>query len=1025
VDLVPLLEGVRSLETLSAVVAALGHEPLLEAAPGVAGRPGADSDGAALVVGRAGAFPWFAVAGAEPERLARRVARRLAARGRLGGVLALDSAGRRLGVAVAFDGAPSLLVDLDRPTAAALACLRRLAGAGPGGALAYAARAADALSGEAVGRRFFREFKATLDRMAEGLPTPLRGEERRSLALLQLTRVLFLYFVQSKGWLAGRDRFLSEEVDRCLARRHRIHRDLLRPLFFGTLNRPAAERSRSAGAFGAIPFLNGGLFELHPLERSLRGDIPNPIWRDAFDRLFERFHFVVSESGQAGGIAPDMLGRVFEGVMAPSTRRASGSYYTPAPLVCSILDAALAALTAGRLGCSEAEAERRLIDRDPGAAALLDDLTVLDPAAGSGAFLLGALERLSSLAAPDGVASAPGRRHILQRTLFGVDRSAAAVRLTELRLWLAVIAQDREDRPELVEPLPNLDCLIRQGDTLFEPVGGQIRLRAPDAGLARDVADLRRQLVTASGQRKRELVRALRAAECRAAEASLQAAESEARSRVAECLGAARSEDLFGGRRGADAGIRARLADSRGELRALRAARRTLVREREVPWFHYQSHFADVFAGGGFDIVAGNPPWLRAEEVPPEMRRRLEGRYRWWRGAGRGFGHRPDLAIAFLERAVELAAPGGIVALLVPAKLATAGYGAAARHALAASTTLIHAADLTGRQEAAFEATVYPLALIARKAPPPAGHRVRTSLGPGDPTLAAGLSASGGVSNTGPGIPQSRLVGGGPWILSADGTRSLAMRLRRDHPVIGDRFTCQLGLKTGANHLFLDPPTTIAPRLVRWAIRGRDVRAFRPRARVRLLWTHGPDGAPLDHLPPDAAAHLAPHEALLRARADFAGGPAWTLFRTRAATARHRVVWSDLARRLTACALTGRRDGGRIPLNSCYVAAAASAEQAERLAAWLNARWVGALARIGAMPAAGGFHRFAAAVVSGLPLPAGVLADSSLSAIAIAGRRGEPVQEALDEIAAGHLGLSPRDRRTLGSLVGHGTADRR
>lgn len=1006
-DLVPLLEGVRSLETLSGVVAALGHEPLLEAAPGVAGRPGTDGDGA-LVVGRAGAFPWFAVAGAEPERLARRVARRLAVRGRLGGVLAFDSAGRRLGVAVAFDDAPSLVVDLDRPAAAALACLRRLAGAGPGGALAYAARAADALSGEAIGRRFFREFKATLDRMAEALPTALRGEERRSLALLQLTRVLFLYFVQSKGWLAGRDRFLSEEVDRCLAHRRRIHRDLLRPLFFGTLNRPAAERSRTAGAFGAIPFLNGGLFEPHPLERSLRGDIPNPIWRDAFDRLFERFHFVVSEGGQPGGIAPDMLGRVFEGVMAPSARRASGSYYTPSPLVRSILDAALVALVAGRLGCSEAEAERRLMDRDPGAAALLDDLTVLDPAAGSGAFLLGALERLSSLAASDGVASAPGRRRILQRTLFGVDRSAAAVRLTELRLWLAVIAQDREDRPELVEPLPNLDCLIRQGDTLCEPVGGQVRLRAPDAGLAKDVADLRRQLVTASGQRKRELVRALRAAECRAAEASLQAAESETRARVAECLSAARNEDLFGGRRGADAEIRVRLADNRAELRALRGARRTLVREREVPWFHYQSHFADVFAGGGFDIVAGNPPWLRAEEVPPETRRRLEGRYRWWRGAGRGFGHRPDLAVAFLERAVELAAPGGIVALLVPAKLATAGYGAVARHALATSTTLVHAADLTGRREAAFDATVYPLALIARKATPSAGHRVRTSL-----------------ATMRPGIPQSRLVGGGPWILSADGASALAMRLRQDHPVVGDRFTCQLGLKTGANHLFLDPPATITPRLVRWAVRGRDVRAFRTRARVRLLWTHGPDGAPLDHLPPDAAAHLAPHEALLRARADFAGGLAWTLFRTRAATARHRVVWSDLARRLTACALTGRRDGDRIPLNSCYVAAVASAEQAERLAAWLNARWVGALAQIGAMPAAGGFHRFAAAVVSGLPLPPGVLADASLSAIAIAGRRGEPVQEALDEIAARHLGLSHRDRRTLGRLVGDGASDRR
>ncbi len=718
-DLVPLLEGVRSLETLSGVVAALGHEPLLEAAPGVAGRPGADGDGAALVVGRAGAFPWFAVAGAEPERLARRVARRLAARGRLGGVLALDSAGRRLGVAVAFDGAPSLVVDLDRPAAAALACLRRLAGAGPGGALAYAARAADALSGEAVGRRFFREFKATLDRMAEGLPTPLRGEERRSLALLQLTRVLFLYFVQSKGWLAGRDRFLSEEVDRCLARRRRIHRDLLRPLFFGTLNRPAAERSRTAGAFGAIPFLNGGLFEPHPLERSLRGDIPNPIWRDAFDRLFERFHFVVSEGGRTGGIAPDMLGRVFEGVMAPSTRRASGSYYTPAPLVRSILDAALAALVAGRLGCSEAEAERRLIDRDPGVAALLDDLTVLDPAAGSGAFLLGALDRLSSLAAPDGVASAPGRRRILQRTLFGVDRSS------------------RRGAAHGASPLAGRDRPGSGGSARAGGAAAQPRLphppgRHPVRAGRRTGAAARPRCGPGQGRRGPPA----------AARHRQRAAEARAGARPPRGGVPGRGGFAAGGRVGGASprrGVPERGA-KRGSLRrAARRRRRDPRPPRRQPGRapgpsgrapHAESASARCRGStirvisptysprGGFDIVAGNPPWLRAEEVPPEMRRRLEGRYRWWRGAGRGFGHRPDLAVAFLERAVELAAPGGIVALLVPAKLATAGYGAAARHALAASTTLIHAADLTGRREAAFDATVYPLALIARKATP-------------------------------------------------------------------------------------------------------------------------------------------------------------------------------------------------------------------------------------------------------------------------------------------------------------------
>jgi hypothetical protein len=1011
VDLGPLLAGVRSLESLRGVVAALGHEPLCEQAPGIAAREQPGGGGTALVVGRAGDFPWFAVLGSEPERVARRIARRLAVRGRIAGVMALDTAGRRLAVAVAFDGTPSLLVDLDRPAVAALASLRRLAGRGPGGALAYAALAADALSGEAVGRRFFRAFKATLDRMAEELPTGLRGEDRRSLALLQLTRVLFLYFIQAKGWLAGRERFLAEAVDHCLARKRRIHRDLLRPLFFGTLNRPPPDRSRISRAFGPVPFLNGGLFEPHPLERALRGDIPNPIWREAFDGVFERFHFVVSERDEPSGIAPDMLGRVFEGVMAPSTRRASGSYYTPAALVRTLLDAALAAYVSGRLGCAEAEAERRLADRDPGAVRLLKGLTVLDPAAGSGAFLLGALERLSSLAGQDGAASATGRRRILQRTLFGVDRSAAAVRLTELRLWLAVIAEDRAERPDRVEPLPNLDCLIRQGDSLFEPVGGQVRLRAPEAGLAREVAVLRRQLVTASGPRKRELVRALRAAECRATEASLRAAESESRGRIAECLSAARTRDLFGGRRGADAEIRRCLAEHRAELRALRAARRTLVREREVPWFHYQSHFADVFTAGGFDVVAGNPPWLRAEEVPPEMRRRLEGRYRWWRGSARGFGHRPDLAVAFLERAVELAAPGGIVALLVPAKLATAGYGTVARHALTASTTLIHAADLTGRPDAVFDATVYPLALIVRKSPAAPGHRVRTSLGPG--------------AAPNPSVPQARLAGGGPWILSADGAGTIAARLRREHPGVAERFTCQLGVKTGANRLFLDPPTGVPPGLLRWALRGRDLRAFQARSRVRLLWTHGADGAPLDRLPPAADAHLAPHEARLRSRADFTGGPPWTLFRTRAATARHRVVWSDLARRLTACALTGPRDSRRIPLNTCYVAPAASADEAERMTAWLNSSWVGALARIRAMPAAGGFHRFAASVVSELPLPAAVLTDPSLSAIAIAGRHGEPVQEALDEIAAAHLGLSLRDRRTLGRLVDHGATHRR
>lgn len=1008
-ELGALLARLDSLESLGRLLAALGHEPLTDMVPAMRLRGGGVEPGPALVVGRVGDFPWFAVAGAPAERVARRLARRLATRGRSAGVLALDRASRRLGIAVAFAGTPSLELALDCPSRTALASLARLAGGNGEGALAYAAHAAEALSGEAVGRRFFREFQLTLDATAAALPCRLRGEDRRSLALLQLTRVLFLYFVQAKGWLGGRERFLAESVDACLARKRRIHRDLLRPLFFGTLNRPAIERSRGALKFGPMPFLNGGLFEPHPLERALQGDIPNAVWRDAFDRLFERFHFVVAEGSDSGGIAPDMLGRVFEGVMAPDLRRATGTYYTPAALVRALVEAAVVGLVAGRTGCTESVAERRLAERDPAMVAHLECLTLLDPAAGSGAFLLGALEHLSALmsAAPRGVCAA--RRRILQRTLFGVDLSATAVRLTELRLWLSVIADDPADRPTAVEPLPNLDCLVRQGDSLFDPAGGRLRLGPTEQPLALALAAVRRELVTATGSRKRALARELRAAECRAADAALLRAESEARARIGGYLDAARSPDLFGHRRGVDRALRAELTVQRRELQTVRQARRAIARDRELPWFQYHTHFADVFAAGGFDLIVGNPPWLRAEEIPAPTRRQLVGRYRWWRGAGAAFGHRPDLALAFLERATELVASGGVVALLVPAKLATAQYGAAARHDLAAATTLLRIADLTGQPLAAFDATVYPLALVARKAAPPSGHRVRTT-----------LTQPGGRA-----VPQTRLRGGGPWILHPDRAGQTAARLTREHPTLGDRLVCRLGVKTGANRIFLDPPATVEPELLRWAVRGRDVRPFQARPARRVLWPHDGAGAPLARLPSGAAAYLRPLEPALRARVDYAGGPPWTLFRTAAATARHRLVWADMGRRLTACALTDGPDASLIPLNTCYVAATRSGAEAERLSAWLNSGWVRAIARLGAVPAAGGFHRYTAALVSRLPLPASVLTDGALLAAARAGRAGEPVQETIDDIAAAHLALSTRERTALASLVAASPPHRR
>ncbi len=1004
-DLERSLRSIQSLTDLPRLVAALGHQPLWEQVPneGWSSREGRRFD--VIAVGQTGACPWFAFESSSPARDVVLLARRIFRRGKFGLAMALDPRGRRLAVAVAFDRCPSLCQELDRPNPEALSALGRLAGSSEGGAVAFAARAADALAAEPVSSRFFRAFRSTLDRMAIGLHGTIPPDARRELALLHLTRVLFLYFIQTKGWLNGRERFLAEEIDGCLLRRRGIHRDLLRPLFFGTLNQPLSTRSRRAQAFGRIPFLNGGLFEPHPLEKRHQSDAPNELWRDAFDGLFERFHFTVSEQRDHWRIAPDMLGRVFEGVMDPEDRHTSGTFYTPAALVEQVLDAGLAALLSTRLSCTEAEAERRLRDPDPAAARLFASVTVLDPAVGSGAFLLSALERLACFDTP-GTDRATRKRQILRQNLFGVDRNAAAVRLAQLRLWLAVVADDSSECPDTVTPLPNIDCLIRQGDSLFDPAGFDVGNGSPrpDPAFAAELAALRHQFIGASGAGKQALARRLRTLELGAMNSTIRTAEQLHRAAIRECLEQARLRDLFGHRRGLDRELRRQLDRLRRGLSALRQARRRLDREGELPWFHYQSHFADVFELGGFDLVVGNPPWLRSEAVPLSIRRQLTGRYRWWRPQRRTYGKAPDLAVAFLERALELSAPKGIVGMLVPAKITTAGYGAAARHALASSTTIHAVADLTASFKTAFEATVYPLALIVGKAPPPQDHRVRTEL----PAAKEGL------------IRQSELPGGAPWILVQRGLHSIVATLQQDHPSLGASITCHLGVKTGLNRVFLNPPGDIEAELMRWAVRGRDVRPFRCRGRVRLLWTHDPLGRPRRQLPRKAQAYLQRFGAELRARHDYQGGPLWTVFRTRAAVAPYRVVWPDLSRRLAAVALT-TANPERIPLNTCYVAPVGSAARAHAVAAWLNSTWIRAVARLGAAPASGGFARFNAQVVARLPLPATVPTDPDLSRLSRDARTAALDQEQLDNLAARHLNLSTSTQGALRAVVDGGT----
>lgn len=998
-----VLGHLTSLTQLPAFVAALGHSPAWqELPPDTLGVPVE----AAALVGRAGTFEWVGLSAPGAEHLGRRLSATLATRGRTAGVLAFDPGARTLTVAITLEQCGLLTLPLPAPPPGQIERLRRLILAGTESGIRYALRAVEILTGEDAGRRFFAAFRATLENMAGSLPGAVTGEERRTLALVQLTRVLFLYFVQAKGWLDGRPDFLRSALDDGLARRRRLHRDLFRPLFFGTLNRECHSRGRSR-AFGRIPFLNGGLFEPHPLEQRWAADVPDHAWRDAFDQVFERFRFTVHEGVETGQIAPDMLGRVFEGLMAPDVRRASGAFYTPARLVARLVDSGLVAWLSQRLGCPRVEAARRLERPDAPVARLLACITVLDPAVGSGAFLLGMLDRLAELRSGE-LPPAALRRRILQDNLFGVDQNPMAVRLAELRLWLAVIAREETPEPELVAPLPNLDGVVRQGDSLLDPAWFLAGLDSRPVSEGPELAGLRRAFVAASGRAKGECARRLRQGELRVLTESLTRAAAATERELAEVLESARSRTLFGERRGLDRTLRNRLRQLRARQREIRGLGRRLRREGSVPWFRYECHFGDVIARGGFDMVVGNPPWIRSEELPESVRTRLARRYRWWRGTGRGFAHQPDLAVAFVERGLELLAPGGLLVMLVPAKLATAAYSARLRAELAARRTLVLVADLRDDASAAFAATTYPAALVAANTSPAPGHTVGLSLGP----------------RRGEEVLQERLTGGGPWVLASPGLLEVVAELRSRCPRLGERFTPQLGVKTGANALYLEPPPDLEPAVLRMGLRGRDAGPFATRGAVRLFFPHDERGEPFSRLPPRAAAYVRAHEALLRARVDYQGGPVWSLFRVRPAVAPHRVVWPDLARRLAALALTGPAASGVVPLNSCYVLPVPRRDIAHALTAWLNTTWLRAAARAVADVAAGGFARFNARIVADLPLPASVPDDPRLARLGERGARGEPVQEELDAVAAEHLALPPESRAILAAAAGAGSDHR-
>jgi hypothetical protein len=194
-------------------------------------------------------------------------------------------------------------------------------------------RVRSSFNSDEVTNKFYKEFEENQKTLADeikGIKTP---EERSWYSSLLLNRLMFIYFMQRKGFLNDDPHYLRNSLIavRDLKGRNKFYhfyRDFLVPLFHDGLGSedPVKADPEMARIIGDVPYVNGGIFAMHELEKSNKIAVPD----DAFERIFSffdryRWHLDERESAEPGEINPDVLGYIFEKYV---NQKQQGAYYT-------------------------------------------------------------------------------------------------------------------------------------------------------------------------------------------------------------------------------------------------------------------------------------------------------------------------------------------------------------------------------------------------------------------------------------------------------------------------------------------------------------------------------------------------------------------------------------------------------------------------------------------------------------------------------------------------------------------------
>lgn len=378
-----------------------------------------------------------------------------------------------------------------------------------------------AFSIDKVTNDFFNEYKELYLKLKESLDKVIQTDshvrkefEKNGISSVDFSKkllgqIVFLYFLQKKGWLgvqrskdgfkpwgSGMKNFLRKLFDKEILPYKNFFNDILEPLFYEALSTQRDEEYYSK--FNCrIPFLNGGLFEPIGNYDWVITDIllDNSVFQNILD-TFDRYNFTIKEDEpleKEVAVDPEMLGKVFEKLLEIKERKDKGKFYTPREIVHEMSQQSLINYLNSNTEISREEIEKfikfgenttvlpnSIIENRDIIDLLLKTVKIIDPAVGSGAFpidLMNKIVKARSLLTPFFQESERKertdynfKRETIEKCLYGVDIDSSAIDIAKLRFWLSLIVDELDIQN--IRPLPNLDHKIMVGDSLIEEFEG-------------------------------------------------------------------------------------------------------------------------------------------------------------------------------------------------------------------------------------------------------------------------------------------------------------------------------------------------------------------------------------------------------------------------------------------------------------------------------------------------------------------------------------------------------------------------